>query len=140
MKAMRNLFIGGRDALAFYRARRDGIFASRVDRENARALLETAKMREVIDYDLCGTRRATVIAVKPDAKGWFSVELPREDDVRLRPAWIVVRYGRDFNNGGTRWIWPKRPEFHEPRLIQSRLTGDNFSRIEIAEKYMGRGL
>ena len=240
MKAMRNLFIGGRDALAFYRARCDGIFASRVDRDNARALLETAKIRsvmvraelltkemvglcraderigyhpeaerrqftpetlerrlgrlaasrarlaeieaelaagrpwpkspreaegeawaakrdstgvvviegsvpaaegsvpaelgdvEVRVYDLCGTRTATVIAVKPDAEGRFRVELPREDDVRLRPAWIVVRYGRDFNNGGTRWIWPKRPEFPEPRLIQSRLTGDNFARVLFA--------
>ena len=241
MKAMRNLFIGGRDAFAFYRARRDGVFASRVDRDNARALLETANMRAVIDraesltkemiglcrdderigyhpeaerrqftpetlerrlvrlaasrarlveieaelaarrpwpkspretegeawvakrdtagavviegtvpvpkgtvpaelgdvevrvYDLCGTRTATVITVRPDAEGRFRVELPREDDVRLRPAWIVVRRGRDFNNGGARWIWPKRPEFPEPRLIQSRLTGDNFARLEIAE-------
>ena len=241
MKAMRNLFIGGRDALVFYLARRDGIFASRVDRDNVRALRETAKMREAIDraesltkemmelcraderigyhpeaercqftpetlerrlgrlvasrarlaeieaelaagrpwpksqretegetwvasrdsagavviegsvpvsegsvpselgdvevrvYDLCGTQTATVVSAIPDAAGRFRVELPREDDVRLRPAWIVVRHGRDFNNGGTRWIWPKRPEFPEPRLIQSRLTGDNFARLEVAE-------
>ena len=241
MVAMRNLFIGGRDALAFYRARRDGLFASRVGKDNARALLETAKMRAVIDrsesltkemiglcrdderigyhpeaerrqftpetlerrlgllaasrarlaeieaelaagrpwpkspretegevwkakrspagaiviegtvpvaggtgngevdavevraYDLCGTRTATVMSVTPDAERRFRVELPCEDDVRLRPAWIVVRYGHDYNNGGTRWIWPKRPEFPEPRLIQSRLTGDNFARLEIAE-------
>ena len=88
---------------------------------------------EVRVYDLCGTCPATVMSVTPGADGRFRVELPREDDVRLRPAWIVVRHGRDYNNGGTRWIWPKRPEFPEPRLIQSRLTGDNFARLEIVE-------
>ena len=43
MKAMRNLFVGGRDALAFYLARREGLFASRLGHDNARALRELAK-------------------------------------------------------------------------------------------------
>ena len=232
MKAMRNLFIGGRDALAFYLARREGLFASRLGRDNARALREAAKMRAVIDraealtremigicrgderigyhpeaerrqftpetlerrigllaasrarlgeieaelaagrlwpkspretegevwranrsedgtvaisgvapdgpgevevrvYDLCGTCAATVVSAAPDAEGRFRAVLPRVDDERLRPAWIVVRRGEDFNNGGTKWIWPKRAEFYEPRLIQSRLTGDNFARLDV---------
>ena len=88
---------------------------------------------EVRTYDLCGTRGAVVATAEPDAEGRFRVLIPREDDARFRPAWIVVRRGGDFNNGGTKWIWPKRPEFHEPRLEQSRLTGDNFARLEIAE-------
>lgn len=234
MKAMRNIFVGGRDALAFYLARREGVFASRLRGDAARALAETAKMRAVLDraealtremiglceedetigyhpeaerrqftpetlagrlslladsrarlleieaalragrpwpkssrevdgpawnarrdasgslavegvapcgpgnvevraYDLCGTRGAVVATAEPDAEGRFRVLLPREDDERFRPAWIVVRRGGNFNNGGTKWIWPKRPEFHEPRLEQSRLTGDNFARLEIAE-------
>ena len=234
MKAMRNLFIGGRDNFAFYLARREGIFASRIGHDNARALRETAKMHAVIDraesltkemiplcrddvrlgyhpeaetrqftaeklerrlgrlagsrarlreieselkagrpwprsrrendrqvwkahrdnsgavviegtapdgpgevevrtYDLCGTRTATALTVAPDADGRFRVVLPREENPRMRPEWIVVRRGRDFNNGGTRWIWPKRPEFHEPRLNQLRLTGDNFARLEIVD-------
>ena len=234
MKAMRNIFVGGRDALAFYLARREGIFASRLRGDAARARAEAAKMRsilaraealthemvrlcaedetigyhpeaerrqftpetltrrlslladsrarlaeieaalkagqpwpkstretdgpawtarrdasgslviegeapcgpgnvEVRTYDLCGTRGAVVATAEPDAEGRFRVLIPREDDARFRPAWIVVRRGGDFNNGGTKWIWPKRPEFHEPRLEQSRLTGDNFARLEIAE-------
>ena len=234
MKAMRNIFVGGRDAFAFYLARREGIFASRLGRDNARALRETAKMRAAIDraevltremvgicrddesigyhpeaerrqftpevlerrlgrlaasrarlgeieaelsagrpwpksrreaenqvwrakrgvdgavviegtapdgpgdvevraYDLCGTRYAVVASAKPDGQGRFRALLPKEDDERFRPVWIVVRRGSDFNNGGTKWIWPKRPEFPEPRLQQSRLTGDNFARLEIEE-------
>ncbi|MBQ2628251.1 MAG: hypothetical protein IJG13_01100, partial [Kiritimatiellae bacterium] len=86
---------------------------------------------EVRVYDLCGTCAATVVSVVPDAEGRFRAVLPRVDDERLRPAWIVVRRGEDFNNGGTKWIWPKRAEFYEPRLIQSRLTGDNFARLDV---------
>lgn len=231
MKALRNIFVGGRDAAAFYLARREGLFASRLGGDCKRALAETAKMREVLDraqaltaemialceddemlgyhpeaerrqftpqtlrnrlsllassrarlaeieselaagrpwpksrresegevwkarrgadgraiiegvapngpgdvevrvYDLCGTRTAGVFSVTPDSEGRFSVVLPLEEDARFRPAWIVIRLGKDFNNGGTKWIWPKRPEFYEPRLIQSRLTGDNFARLE----------
>lgn len=231
MKALRNIFIGGRDALAYYHARREGIFASRLANDRAAALAATAKMREVTDravvltkemialceddprlgyhpeaerrqftpdilrkrlsllsvsrarldeieaelvagrrwpvsrretegdvwkarrasdgsvviegvapdgpgdvevraYDLCGTRTATVVTAVPDSAGRFRAVLPHEDDVKMRPAWIVIRRGKDFNNGGTKWIWPKRPEFYEPRLIQHRLTGDNFARLE----------
>ena len=87
---------------------------------------------EVRTYDLCGTCPAQVATGKADAKGRFRILLPKpSDDPRFRPAWIVIRRGGDFNNGGTKWIWPKRPEFPEPRLEQSRLTGDNFARLQV---------
>jgi hypothetical protein len=231
MKALRNIFIGGRDALAFYIARREAVFASRNEGDFKKALAECKKMREILEsangltkemialcedderlgyhpeaerrqftpetlrrrlalldasrarlgeieaglvagrawpkspreldvdvwkakrdadgsiviegvapdvpgnvevrvYDLCGTRTARVASVVPDAEGRFRAVFSWDSDVRNRPAWIVVRRGKDFNNGGTKWIWPKRPEFNEPRLIQHRLTGDNFARLE----------
>ena len=84
-------------------------------------------------YDLCGTAAARVYAVKPEG-GRYRVVLPASDwahDARLRPAWAVLRQGRDYNNGGTTWARPDRPMFPEPRLNQHALTGDNFARLVI---------
>ena len=87
---------------------------------------------ELRTYDLCGTALARVYEVKPE-KGRFRVVIPAADwknDERLKPAWVVIRQGKDYNNGGTTWALPDLPMFPEPRLIQSALTGDNFARIE----------
>ena len=82
-------------------------------------------------YDLCGTAPARVYDVHP-TNGSYRVVLPAsgwKDDARLRPAWAVIRQGRDYNNGGTVWARPDLPMFPEPRLHQHALTGDNFARI-----------
>ena len=78
-------------------------------------------------------------AGNPDARllTWFyqpSSSASRGDwahDARLRPAWAVLRQGRDYNNGGTTWARPDRPMFPEPRLNQHALTGDNVARLVI---------
>ena len=94
---------------------------------------------EVRTYDLCATAAARVYDVKPE-NGAFRLVLPAADwrgDARLRPAWIVLRQGNDYNNGGTRWAMPDLPMFPEPRLNQSALTGDNFARLEIMAQQRG---
>ena len=91
---------------------------------------------EVRTYDLCGTAAAKIYNIKPDG-GAFRLVLPAVDwrgDVRLRPAWIVIRQGNDYNNGGTKWALPDVPMFPEPRLNQSALTGDNFARLVVVPK------
>ena len=91
---------------------------------------------EVRTYDLCGTAAAKVYEVTPK-DGAFRLVLPVSDwngDARLRPAWVVLRQGHDYNNGGTRWAMPDVPMFPEPRLNQSALTGDNFARLVVVPK------
>jgi len=89
---------------------------------------------ELRTYDLCGTAHARIREVQPE-NGRFSVTIPAsewKDDPRLKPAWAVIRQGGDYNNGGTAWAMPDVPPFHEPRLHQDALTGDNFARLDIA--------
>ena len=91
---------------------------------------------ELRTYDLCGTATARIYDVRPEG-GRYRVVLDSADwgnDVRLRPAWAVVRQGRDYNNGGTTWAFPDVPMFPEARLNQSALSGDNFARIVVAPK------
>jgi hypothetical protein len=86
---------------------------------------------ELRTYDLCGTACAKVYDVHP-TNGTYRIVIPPsywKSDVRLRPAWAVVRQGLDYNNGGTAWAYPAIPMFPEPRLNQHALTGDNFARI-----------
>jgi hypothetical protein len=86
-------------------------------------------------YDLCGTAPARVYDVHP-ANGTYRIVLNASDwkgDERLRPAWAVIRQGRDYNNGGTTWARPDLPMFPEPRLHQHALTGDNFARIVFSQ-------
>ena len=88
---------------------------------------------ELRTYDLCGSAAARIYAVRPEGRR-YRVVLPASDwgnDRRLRPAWAVVRQGRDYNNGGTTWAFPDVPMFPEPRLDQSALTGDNFARLAV---------
>lgn len=80
-------------------------------------------------YDLCGTATATVVTTRADEEGRFRAVVPVPAERELRPAWMVVRRGSDLSHGAE-WIWPARQEFHESRLRQSRVTGDNFGRVE----------
>ena len=95
--------------------------------------LKPGQGMELRVYDLCGTAAARVYEVKPEG-GRYRIVLPASDwahDARLRPAWAVLRQGRDYNNGGTTWARPDMPMFPEPRLNQHALTGDNFARLVI---------
>ena len=85
-------------------------------------------------YDLCGTATRKIFKAQPAADGTFTITIPPSEwnrDRRLRPAWIVCRQGRDFNNGGTTWAYPDLPMFPEARLEQEMLTGDNFALLEV---------
>lgn len=95
--------------------------------------LEKRQEMEARVYDLCGTAHARIRAVQPSNGTYRVVFSPRDwnSDPRLRPAWIVVRQGRDYNNGGTTWACPAVPMFPEPRLNQAALTGDNFARLVV---------
>ena len=97
--------------------------------------LKDGQGMELRVYDLCGTAPARVYDVHP-VNGQYRIVLNAsdwKDDVRLRPAWAVIRQGRDYNNGGTTWARPDVPMFPEPRLHQHALTGVNFARIVFSE-------
>ena len=70
MKAMRDIFIGGRDVFAFYLARRDGIKASRSDGDHARALAEAAKMRAIAERAKVLTREMIALCRDDDRLGY----------------------------------------------------------------------
>ena len=85
-------------------------------------------------YDLCGSAEPRIYRAQPAADGTFTITIPPSEwgGMRhLRPAWIVCRQGRDFNNGGTTWAYPDVPMFPEARLEQEMLTGDNFALLEV---------
>ena len=96
---------------------------------------------EVRAYDLCATRPAIVVCRPVSQDRRFRVELPAPTgDVASDPAWICVRGGDEIHSISAKWSWPDVPDFGGSRLNLSRLTGDNFGRLEYGNlrKPLGR--
>lgn len=97
VKALRDIFVGGRDVLRFYMARRDGIKASRQEKDNARALTETARMRDVATRAKALTREMIELCRDDDRLGYHPEAERRQfsaDSLKRRLASLDSTLGR----------------------------------------------